>query len=81
MQSLTIHTPRAKAQAVRPGTRVVKAKNPKIVLKRKLIKKHSAGHGAFTEKTLAQRAGHLEILKGGKSDRKTQAGARDAKKK
>ena len=30
-----------------------------------LLQKHSAALTAKTEKTLAQRAGHLELLKGG----------------
>lgn len=31
-------------------------------------KKHSAGLTAMTEKSLAGKAGHLEMLKGGKKD-------------
>jgi hypothetical protein len=37
-----------------------------LIAKRKLVKKHSAGLAAVTEKNLAERAGHLEILGGGK---------------
>jgi hypothetical protein len=32
--------------------------------------KHSAGMAAMTEKKLAERAGHLELLKGGKKTKK-----------
>ena len=39
--------------------------NPSI-LKQKKPKKHTAGQTAKTESALAQKAGHLEILKGGK---------------
>lgn len=33
------------------------------------MQKHSAGLIGLTEKNLAERAGHLEMLKGGKKDR------------
>jgi hypothetical protein len=35
-----------------------------------IVKKHSAGLTALTEKKLAERAGHLELLKGGKKTKK-----------
>lgn len=34
------------------------------------LQKHSAGLTAVTEAALAQKAGHLEMLKGGKKDAK-----------
>lgn len=34
--------------------------------------KHTAGLAAMTEKSLASRAGHLEMLHGGKKDKKKQ---------
>ena len=34
------------------------------------VQKHTAALTAKTERTLAQRAGHLELLKGGKKDEK-----------
>ena len=37
---------------------------------RPTIQKHTAALTAKTERTLAQRAGHLELLKGGKKDEK-----------
>lgn len=36
-------------------------------------KKHSSGLAAATEKSLASKAGHLEMLSGGKKDRKKEA--------
>jgi len=35
-------------------------------------KKHTAGLTALTEKSLAGKAGHLEMLRGGKKDRKAE---------
>ena len=35
-----------------------------------MFQKHTAALTAKTERTLAQRAGHLELLKGGKKDGK-----------
>jgi hypothetical protein len=32
------------------------------------MKKHSSGLTAMTEKNLAEKAGHLEVLKGGKKE-------------
>lgn len=43
-------------------------------------KKHTSGMTAMTEKSLAGKAGHLEMLRGGKKDRKEKAVA-DALKK
>jgi len=37
-----------------------------------VLQKHSAGLTALTEKALAEKAGHLEMLRGGKKDRKEQ---------
>jgi len=33
------------------------------------LQKHTSGLTALTEKNLAEKAGHLEMLKGGKKDR------------
>lgn len=41
-----------------------------------LLKKHSAGLTALTEKNLAEKAGHLEMLRGGKKERDDKAKAK-----
>jgi len=38
-----------------------------------LPQKHTAGLTGLTEKKLAERAGHLEILRGGKKEREEKA--------
>ncbi|KAF2151662.1 hypothetical protein K461DRAFT_294563 [Myriangium duriaei CBS 260.36] len=62
------------------GNRVIKPKNAKLLQQHKLKKKQSAGLAAMTEKSLAERAGHLEMLKGGKKDSKTASKANKTKK-
>jgi hypothetical protein len=52
---------------------VIAPKKPKLIAKRKLMKKHTSGLTAMTEKNLAEKAGHLELLGGGKKDKKEQA--------
>ncbi|KAF2454678.1 hypothetical protein BDY21DRAFT_373928 [Lineolata rhizophorae] len=54
----------------RHGSRVIAPKKAKLAQQHKLIRKHTAGLTALTEKNLAERAGHLEMLKGGKKDSK-----------
>lgn len=54
----------------KPGARVIKPKKASIISQNKIKHKSSAGLVAQTEKMLAQKAGHLEILKGGKKDKK-----------
>ena len=51
------------------GARVIKPKKPTLVAQQKIKHKSSAGLTAQTEKMLAQKAGHLEMLKGGKKDK------------
>jgi len=41
----------------------------------KAAQKHTSGLTALTEKNLAEKAGHLEILRGGKKDKKGGKGA------
>lgn len=38
------------------------------------LQKHSAGLTAMTERTLGAKAGHLELLKGGKKNKDTKEG-------
>ncbi|KAF2848460.1 hypothetical protein T440DRAFT_166240 [Plenodomus tracheiphilus IPT5] len=49
----------------RPGARVIKPKKPSLIVQNKIKHKSSCGLVGQTEKLLAQKAGHLEILKGG----------------
>ncbi|KAF2430404.1 hypothetical protein EJ08DRAFT_242596 [Tothia fuscella] len=52
------------------GSRIIAPKKAKVIAKKKIIKKHSSGLTGMTERALAQRAGHLEILAGGKNKKK-----------
>jgi hypothetical protein len=63
--------PEAKYQR---GTRVIKPKKTSLITQNKIKHKAVAGLVGHTEKMLAQKAGHLEILKGGKRDKKPEAG-------
>ncbi|KAH7377406.1 hypothetical protein BKA66DRAFT_373138, partial [Pyrenochaeta sp. MPI-SDFR-AT-0127] len=53
----------------KPGTRVIKPKKATLISQNKIKHKSSAGLVTQTEKLLAQKAGHLEMLKGGKKDK------------
>ncbi|KAF2198851.1 hypothetical protein GQ43DRAFT_443002 [Delitschia confertaspora ATCC 74209] len=52
------------------GSRVIKPKKPALISQQKIVKKRSAGLAAMTEKSLGEKAGHLEMLRGGKKDKK-----------
>ncbi|KAF1846187.1 uncharacterized protein K460DRAFT_406409 [Cucurbitaria berberidis CBS 394.84] len=54
----------------KPGAKVIKPKKTQIITQNKIKHKSSCGLTAQTEKLLASKAGHLEILKGGKRDKK-----------
>ncbi|KAL6165146.1 hypothetical protein ACJQWK_08390 [Exserohilum turcicum] len=58
------------SQRVQHGARVIKPKKASIISQNKIKHKSSAGLVGQTEKLLAQKAGHLELLKGGKKDKK-----------
>ncbi|KAL1304065.1 hypothetical protein AAFC00_000500 [Neodothiora populina] len=60
------------------GARIVKPKKAALVKQNNLKKKHSAGLISLTEKRLAERAGHLEMIKGGKKERDDKAKAKAA---
>jgi hypothetical protein len=49
---------------------VIKPKKTSIISQNKIKHKSSAGLVGQTEKLLAEKAGHLEMLKGGKRDKK-----------
>lgn len=57
-----------------------KPKKAKLVQQQKIMKKHTSGLTALTEKNLAQRAGHLEILGGGKKDKREDSKGGKSKK-
>lgn len=59
-----------RSQRIQTGNKVIKPKKASLVRANTIHKKHTAGLQAVTEKTLAGRAGHLELLRGGKKDRK-----------
>jgi hypothetical protein len=52
------------------GARVVKPKKASIISQNKIKHKGASGLVGSTEKLLAEKAGHLEMLKGGKRDKK-----------
>ncbi|KAF2469102.1 uncharacterized protein BDR25DRAFT_304631 [Lindgomyces ingoldianus] len=52
-----------------PRNRVFKPKKASLITAQKIKKKNAAGLVTQTEKLLAERAGHMEVLKGGKKDR------------
>jgi hypothetical protein len=69
----------SKRTGPKPGARVIKPKKASIISQNKIKHKSAAGLVGVTEKFLAEKAGHLEILKGGKRDKKEAAAAKKAK--
>ena len=65
---------------VQTGNRVIKPKNAALVKQQQMKKKHSSGLTALTEKSLASKAGHLEMLSGWKKDRKKEVAKEAARK-
>lgn len=59
-----------RSQRVQTGNRVIKPKKASLVKANQQHKKYTAGLTAMTEKSLAGKAGHLELLRGGKKDKK-----------
>ncbi|KAL3424550.1 hypothetical protein PVAG01_03831 [Phlyctema vagabunda] len=60
------------------GLRTIAPRKTVLVRNAKMTKKHSAGLTAMTERTLGAKAGHLELLKGGKKNKDAKDG-KDAK--
>ncbi|EKD14443.1 uncharacterized protein L3040_005725 [Drepanopeziza brunnea f. sp. 'multigermtubi'] len=56
------------------GARTIAPKKQVLVRNAKMTKKHSAGLTAMTERTLGAKAGHLELLKGGKKNKDAKDG-------
>ncbi|KAG9237577.1 hypothetical protein BJ875DRAFT_453500 [Amylocarpus encephaloides] len=68
--------PTAKSSSRRPnvlapkkGARSIAPRKAGLVKNMKMMKKHSAGLTAMTERTLGAKAGHLELIKGGKKNK------------
>ncbi|KAJ5920401.1 hypothetical protein N7516_011259 [Penicillium verrucosum] len=60
---------RKPAKTTRPGVRSVAPKKAGLIKQKKLTKKLTSGLVSMTERSLATKAGHLELLSGGKKDR------------
>ncbi|KAF2110993.1 hypothetical protein BDV96DRAFT_500450 [Lophiotrema nucula] len=58
------------------GARVIKPKKAKLISQQKIKKKHASGLTAQTEKMLGEKAGHLELLRGGKKEKKDKKAAK-----
>lgn len=62
--------PKKSTNPPKRGSRVIKPKKAALISQSKIKKKHTAGLIGKTEKLLASKAGHLEMLRGGKKDAK-----------
>ncbi|KAK5165790.1 uncharacterized protein LTR77_008713 [Saxophila tyrrhenica] len=69
------------SQRKQTGNRVIKPKKSALVKQQQMTKKHTSGLTEMTEKSLASKAGHLEMLRGGKKDSKTGGPKHGATKK
>ncbi|CAL3967591.1 hypothetical protein PZA11_003848 [Diplocarpon coronariae] len=85
LKSKKLTTATAKVSDRRPGVlgpkkgaRSIAPRKQVLVRNAKMTKKHSAGLTAMTERTLGAKAGHLELLKGGKKNKDAKDG-RDMK--
>ncbi|TVY48652.1 UPF0390 protein [Lachnellula occidentalis] len=65
---------RQTALGPKKGARTIAPRKQVLVRNAKMTKKHSAGLTAMTERTLGAKAGHLELLKGGKKNKDTKEG-------
>lgn len=72
MQTLTL--PRPSSTGPKRGARIIKPKKAALINANKIKKKHTAGLTAKTEKLLAEKAGHLEMLRGGKKEKEGKKG-------
>ncbi|TKA31675.1 hypothetical protein B0A50_01753 [Salinomyces thailandicus] len=62
-------------QRKQTGNRVIKPKKVALQKQQQMKKKHTSGLTEMTEKSLAGKAGHLEMLRGGKKDSKAENSA------
>ncbi|KAF1954997.1 hypothetical protein CC80DRAFT_566180 [Byssothecium circinans] len=58
------------SQKVQRGSRIIKPKKASLISQNKIKHKSTAGLTGKTEKMLAAKAGHLEMLKGGKREKR-----------
>ncbi|KAJ5084646.1 hypothetical protein NUU61_009225 [Penicillium alfredii] len=65
----TASSKRPSSKTTKPGPRQIAPKKTSLVKQHKLNKKLTSGLAAKTERSLAQKAGHLEMLAGGKKDK------------
>lgn len=75
------HKPKAPAlknntQRKQTGSRVIKPKKSALRKQQAMKKKHTSGLTALTERSLAEKAGHLEMLGGGKKEKRKVEGNR-----
>jgi len=61
------------------GNRVIKPKKNKLIQQTKIKHKAASGLVAKTEKTLGDKAGHLELLRGGKNTKSGSVGDKGKK--
>ncbi|EFR03116.1 hypothetical protein MGYG_06111 [Nannizzia gypsea CBS 118893] len=52
------------------GAKTIAPKKAKLIKQQKLVKKLTSGLTGKTERLLAEKAGHLELLKGTRKDKK-----------
>ncbi|KAL8892697.1 MAG: hypothetical protein Q9205_000189 [Flavoplaca limonia] len=72
---------RPSALGPKKGARAIAPRKKKLVDQKKLTKKYSAGLIRKTESSLAEKAGHLEMLRGGKKSKKEGLEKKDGTKK
>ncbi|QMW40442.1 hypothetical protein G4B11_003722 [Aspergillus flavus] len=70
---------RPRALGPKPGPRQIAPKKQSLIKQQKMTKKLTAGLISKTERNLAQKAGHLELLAGGKKDKKKENGNKGGK--
>ncbi|PGH10182.1 hypothetical protein AJ80_07541 [Polytolypa hystricis UAMH7299] len=69
-------------RTTKKGARSIAPKNSQLIKHKKMNKKFAAGLTARTERSLAEKAGHLELLAGGKKANKAdKAGKKDGTKR
>ncbi|PIG88881.1 hypothetical protein AARAC_002566 [Aspergillus arachidicola] len=68
-----------RALGPKPGPRQIAPKKQSLIKQQKMTKKLTAGLISKTERNLAQKAGHLELLAGGKKDKKKENGNKGGK--
>ncbi|OQO14909.1 hypothetical protein B0A48_00291 [Cryoendolithus antarcticus] len=70
------NAPKVGSSRRQTGSKVIKPKKASLIKSQNTAKKHTAGLMALTEKAIAGKAGHLELLGGGKRDKKAEMAAK-----